>query len=318
MLEPEMDAFVRRLVPGIEHSWKGASAEDIEDLEDQVDLELPRFYRWFLSTMGADAGPLNHLMEHFFARTILAGYRMGDFDHRSPLLMIARFYDPMMSTHYYYDLSRPVRNDAFVIRGRPRDGVVMAETLREYLGSFILELTRVDPASQRCGGVFRYAGTLKPVLDEILVDLGFQCPLETGLYCGVYERSDMAMTCSVQVKPGTLGLLVFRIGGSNSAAIRSVLGTITTEADIEISGSSGIHPSLPPNSMITATRAAPPRAVHQTSWSDTAPVAPAHTHAPKTAQRGSRTTPRSPPRRPPSRPTESPRSPAQARRPRAG
>ena len=228
MLEPEMDAFVRRLVPGIEHSWKGASAEDIEDLEDQVDLELPRFYRWFLSTMGADAGPLNHLMEHFFARTILAGYRMGDFDHRSPLLMIARFYDPMMSTHYYYDLSRLVRNDAFVIRGRPRDGVVMAETLRDFFGSTLLETMHISTAPQCCTGVFTYSGTLKPVLDEVLFSLGFYCPIETGLYHGIYERHDMAMTCSVSVKPDNLCRLVFYIGGLDSAAIRSVLGAPKT------------------------------------------------------------------------------------------
>jgi len=235
MLEPEMDAFVRRLVPGIENSWKGASTDEIEDLEDQVDQELPRFYRWFLSTMGAGAGPLNRYMEHYFAHTILSGYRIGDFDHGPPLLMVARFYDPVMSMHFYYDLSRPVRDDAFIIRGRPRDGVVMAETLREHLGSLILEVTRIDPAPQRCRGVFSYAGTLKPVLDEVLTNLGFQCPVETGLYHGIYERADMAMSCSVHVKPDFLHLLVFRVGGSDSATIRSVLGSIVTETDIEIS-----------------------------------------------------------------------------------
>ena len=230
-----MDAFVRRLVPGIEHSWKGASTEEIEDLEDHADQDLPRFYHWFLSTMGSDAGPLNRFIEHYFARTILSGYRMGDFDHGPPFLMVGRFDDPMMSTHYYYDLSRRARNDAFIIRGRPRTGVVIAETLREHLGSLVLEVTRIDPAPQRCSGVFGYAGTIKPVLDEILIDLGFQCPLETGLYHGLYERSDMAMTCSVNVRPDNLRLLVFELGGPDSASLRSVLGTIATQTSIEIS-----------------------------------------------------------------------------------
>jgi len=235
MLEPEMDAFVRRLAPGIERSWQGASTEDIEELEELAEQDLPHFYRWFLSTMGANAGSLNRVIKPYFARTILSGYHQGDFDHGPPLLMVARFDDPVIPVHYYYDLSRPIRNDAFVVRGRPRDGIVMAETLREDLGSIILFVTRIRPARQRCLGVFRYTGSVKPVLNEVLAGLGFWCPLETGLYHGLYERPDMAITCSVQVKPDNLDLLVFRIGGSNSATIRSVLGSIVTETDIEIS-----------------------------------------------------------------------------------
>src|SRR5262245_7666820 len=131
--EPELEALLLRVVPGLEQSWRGASAQDLSELERIAGRPLPECYRWFLARMGESMGPMRYPTVDFSARGVLQAYASGAIARDSRYLLIGFEREELTPLHYYYDLDRPGRGDALVVRKlTPRDEThEQFETLRE-------------------------------------------------------------------------------------------------------------------------------------------------------------------------------------------
>lgn len=235
MLEPEMEAFLLRLVPGLADEWEGATDEEIRAIEVIAGQPLPRFYRWFLARMGRDAGPLEEPFAAFSARAVLSAYESGDAPAEADLLLLARIDDPFMPLEVYYDLSRRIREDALVVTAQGGELSNAAETLREWMAWATLIKARVHAAPQRCRGWFSArSGDLAEPLSRTLAELGFTRPIPSGRFCAVYERPDAALACKVEVEEEHSGLLIFNLGGADPGTLRRILGEIAASGEVEV------------------------------------------------------------------------------------
>lgn len=235
LAEPEMDALLSRLAPGLDQKCEGASEEEIGELEAMAGEELPGFYRWFLKKLGRDAGPLPDFFEAYSVRTVLTAYADGDVPREPQTLLIARMEDPVMRQELYYDLGQRTREDALVVRGAAGDGEAGAETLREWLAYLTLFARRVRPMPQRCAGILgSSAGNVVDKLTPVMIELGFSSPIATGPYCALHEREDMVLVAKNDPEPENLESLVFRLGGTDAATLRRLLGHLATAGDLEI------------------------------------------------------------------------------------
>lgn len=236
MTESEIEGLLLKLVPGLDKEWRGASDEEIAQIEEIAGQELPGFYRWFLSKMGASAGRLAEPLARFAAQAVIDAYENGEVDPEPPLLFLARLEDPLMPQEMFYDLRVRTRDDALVMTGVVGDGLASTtETLREWVARTIFTKLRVHRCAQQCQGWFKdsegdVAGKLAPLLGS----LGFTCPIATGSFCGIYDRADTAMSCGIRPKPENTDMLVFELGGGDAATLRHLLGMIATQTSIEI------------------------------------------------------------------------------------
>jgi hypothetical protein len=236
MLELEMESLLQRLVPGLDKEWVGASEDEIQQIEDIADQELPTFYRWFLSKMGRNAGRLSEPLAAFSARSVIDAYGKGEIDAEPPLLFIACMDDPLMPLNLFYDLGTRIRDDALVVSGVAGDDISNdSETLREWMASTIFTKLRVNTSPQRCSGWFKDRDSrLGEKLIPVLKQLGFTAPISTGPFCLIYESPDAAISCGMDPEPDNLDISSFYLGGTDAGALRRVLGSIAVETSIEI------------------------------------------------------------------------------------
>jgi hypothetical protein len=233
MLEPEMDALLGRLAPGGE--FEGATVEQVAALEKLAGGALPEFYRWWLSKMGTNAGPLERQCAPYYARHVINAYETGEADTEPPLLFIGRFDDPVMPMDVFYDLSRPKRNDALVVTQVGGEFTNAAETFRERLAYSIMMALRINRSPQRCRGMLvDERGDVSGLLVPILEYLGFESAVPHGQFCGIYDRTDAALVYKIEVEPDSGDVLSFSLGGADSATLRRILGEITTKSEIEV------------------------------------------------------------------------------------
>jgi hypothetical protein len=235
-LEPEMEEFLLRIVPGLAEQWQGSTPEEVARIEELACRPLPPFYRWFLSRMGQSMGPLAYTQIDFSARRVLTSYAEELVIPDSQLLLIGHTSDKMMPLHYFYDLDLPMRNDARVTRRFADDDDErheQFETFREMLAYGALSNFRVKSMPQSCMVLLRGRepdtfSRLNPVMDS----LGFTRPVPTGSCCGLYDRHDAAMVCSKTPGDESLTFMFAWLGGRDSATLRRVLGAIATESSL--------------------------------------------------------------------------------------
>ncbi|WAS90506.1 SMI1/KNR4 family protein [Nannocystis punicea] len=235
-LEPEMEEFLARLVPGLSPAWSGVTADEVAQVEDLAGRPLPRFYRWFLRRLGRDMGPLRYRSLDFSPAQIVAAYSEGLVERGRRYLLIGRDLGPATPSHAFYDLDQPVRDDAMVVSGEALDDELEPsfETFREMLAWGALLTHGIQRHPQRCVGVLKDRdGDVRARLDPVLHSLGFACPIAAGRWCGVYRgpHADMISKVSPAVEPR---LHVFRIGATDSTTIRRILGEIVSETSLEL------------------------------------------------------------------------------------
>lgn len=245
-LEPALEALLQRIVPNLSERWQGAVASEVAALEAIARRPLPRFYRWFLSRMGQSMGPMRYPTVDFSVQGIVAEYAKSSIEPHPRFLLIGFERDELTPLHYFYDLDQPARADALVVRMlTPRDeSHEQFETFREMLAWGELWTQRVATAAQRCQGTLRDStGSPYPQLEAVLRRLGFAPPIETGAFCGLYERSDALLVSS-----GTPGDVkashTFSLAGHDAATLGTVLGAIAGESTLEVTLSSW-SPPLP-------------------------------------------------------------------------
>lgn len=234
--EPALEQLLLRIVPGLPQGWRGASEEDIARLEAIAGGPLPACYRWFLSRMGESMGAMAYPTVDFSARAVLSAYERRAIEPDRRFLLIGHERDELMPLHYFYDLGRPARDDALVVRMlSPRDeSHEQFETLREMLAWGELWAQRVEHAPQHCRGRLRCAaGAVLSELAPRLHALGFEAPIQTGEHCGLFEREDATLICT-----GTPGdapsSQAFCLGGQSASALGQLLDAITRGAALEL------------------------------------------------------------------------------------
>lgn len=236
-LESGLEEFLLKVVPGLAEQWQGSPPEEIAQIEELAGRPLPPCYRWFLSRMGRNMGPLAFPRLDFSAQRVLTSYAEGLIEPDSQFLFIGHDPDKYMPLHFFLDLDLPARGDARVTR-RPAEGherYDQFETFREQLAYGALLSFRIGQMKQRCTALFRsnepeVLSYLTPVMDG----LGFARPVLTGRYCELYLGQDAAMVCDVVPRDEPLVVMGFTLGGSDSGALRKLLGIITTETPLTL------------------------------------------------------------------------------------
>lgn len=237
MLELEVEQLLLRLAPRLREQIVGSTPAEIAQLEDLAGRPLPPFYRWFLAHMGRCMGPLAYASIDFSLQKILACYRDGEIEPELPFLLIGYETNEHMPVHIYYFLDEPARDDAVVVSRFAGDDCCQKnyETFREMLAHSALCRLRIANSPQVCSGSFKTDGAdVFTQLDSIMDQLGFQRPLSTGRFCGLYERGDAAMACRVTPRATPESLLFFQLGGQDSGTLRKILGEVATESAIEV------------------------------------------------------------------------------------
>ncbi|MCY1059891.1 SMI1/KNR4 family protein [Nannocystis sp. SCPEA4] len=232
-----MQRFLLRLVPGIEAGWEGATKEEVAEIESLTGRPLPSFYRWFLTRMGRDMGALSFASLDFSAARVLSCYR-EEIEHPNPrYLLIGYETDPVVPMHTWYDLDRPNRDDALVPSQGIGDPLVQLEfeTFREMLAWKAMLNFRIDALPCSCKGSFEAeGGDVRAQLETVIDRLGFEQPIATGAFCGVFDRSDAAMICSVPPRDAAEEVLFFRLAGDTTGILRRILGIIAKDADLKV------------------------------------------------------------------------------------
>lgn len=235
-LEPEMEEYLSRLMPGISREWEGATEGEIERIEEIAGRPLPRFYRWFLRRMGRNMGQMTYAATDFSAATVIARYAERLFVPHPRFMMIGYSSDDVMPLHLLYDFEYVVRDDARVARRSAMGGPLhnQFETMREMIAWGECANNRIDELPQRCFGVLGDSDKdVRGQLDPVMKSLGFETPIPTGPYCAIYEKPNFAMISrsTPDVPPE---FHIIRLAGSDALALRRILGEITQETSLEL------------------------------------------------------------------------------------
>jgi len=228
-LEPETEAFVLQHVPGLAAEWRGATPKEIDDLERRVGRPLPRFYRWFLSKMGHDMGPLSWGRVDFTIDAVRAKVEPGDAN-----LIIGVAEEDIMPLDMIYDLDQPARDDAQVWNA---SGGPETETLRERFVEAWLEQYRIELLpSRRRGFVNGPRGEVLARIAPVMTTLGFDAPIPTGAFRGFFTRDDAAMSLRSSLDDGEL--FIFSLGCVDEVTTQAVLRAVQRAPSLTIEMSS--------------------------------------------------------------------------------
>ncbi|PCC67844.1 hypothetical protein SAMN02745121_07880 [Nannocystis exedens] len=236
-LESHFERFITRLVPGIEHSWQGATPEEIAEIESIAGRALPGFYWWFLTRMGRDMGDLTFASMDFTAARVIECYREEIDEPDLRYLLIGYQNDPMVPMHTWYDLDRPNREDALVLDREIAGGLTQVnfETFREMLAWKAMLNFRIEALPHGCKGKFKSDGAdVRARLERAVETLNFEQPVPTGPFCGIFNRSDAAMICSIGPDSTVKNRLIFRLAADSEGIARRILGVITKETGLEV------------------------------------------------------------------------------------
>jgi len=243
--ETSLETLLNRLVPGSTGQWQGATGSEIERIEAIAGRPLPPFYRWFLSRMGRSMGPISYPTVDFSAHGVLSALTSGQMAAHPRYLLIGYEQDELMPLHYFYDLDQPIRGDALVVRMiTPRDeSHEQFETFREMLAWGELWSQRIERAPQQCAGTLRASVEVQARLEPMMRRLGFEVPIETGSYCGLYEREDAALICTGTPNDPPVSQ-TFGLGGRDAVTLAQILSEVASELTVEIKPSAW-KPPLP-------------------------------------------------------------------------
>lgn len=232
-----LEGYLLRIVPGLAGAWRGCSDEQIGRIEAIVGDPLPRFYRWFLRTMGASMGPAGYALVDFTADRVLECHARGLARVPGRCLLIGHDRDRVLPLHFFYDLERGARDDARIVRmglhGESRTDTF--ETFREMLAWNNTGQFRVDTRAYSCEGFLEHSdGDVFGRLGPVLARLGLTAPIATGPACGVYDSDGASMLCTVSPDTVPSTFQTFRLGADDEGTLRTILGRIADESALDV------------------------------------------------------------------------------------
>lgn len=235
-LEPELEDLLLRLVPELPNQWRGASEDEVAQIELIAGRPLPRFYRWFLLRMGRSMGSLSFPSLDFSISKIISSYAEPVFLPDRRFLMIGHESDLVVPLHVLYDFDHPARDDARITKRLATGGALhnQFETFREMIGWGKFLSYRIMKWPQRCVGLFTDRdGDVLAQLDPVLKSLAFEAPIPTGRCCAIYDSTRASLVSSST--PGDEPKFhTFELGGRDSGHLRGILGEIATETSLEL------------------------------------------------------------------------------------
>jgi hypothetical protein len=232
-----LEDLFRRLEPAAVAQWRGATPDEIQQLEQIAGRPLPEFYRWFLARMGQSTGLQAYGTMDLSLPKVLECYAQKRVAPDPRFLLIGYENEEHMPLHLFYDLERPARDDAQVGRQYgPRDETNPEfETFHEMLAWGVVLRRRIQLLPQRCVGTFSLErGEILSQLAPVMESLGFTQPLPTGAYCAVFERDDAAMVVRAIPRDEPPEFQVFRLAGPDEVALRRVLGALGTRTSLQV------------------------------------------------------------------------------------
>jgi hypothetical protein len=245
-VEPEFVALMKRLVPGCERTWEGATDQDLAALAEETLGEPPPFYQWFLRTMGRSMGTLAQRVQDMRISSILAAYRSSLVYPQLDDLLIACHPDEVAPRFTLYQLGVPTREDALVVSypdGHPTQLRPDFETLREMLAWQLMLRFGVRPSPVVCDvKLSSESDSVAEQLMPVMNAAGFTSPIQTGLYCGLFESEDAMMIGHLTPRPGNERLLFCKLGTQSESAARQLLGRIGMETSLRVETSQWKRP----------------------------------------------------------------------------
>jgi hypothetical protein len=232
-----LEELFRRLEPATVAQWRGATPNEVQQLEQIAGRPLPEFYRWFLARMGQSTGLEAYGTMDFSLPKVLECYARKLVAPDPRFLLIGYEADEHMPLHHFYDLERPARVVARVGRQYgPRDEPNPEfETFHEMLAWGVVLRRRIQLLPHRCLGTFAHErGEIISALAPVMESLGFTQPLPTGPHCALFERDDAAMVARATPWDEPLEFLVFRLAGADEVTLRRITGVIATQTSLQI------------------------------------------------------------------------------------
>lgn len=235
--QPELELLLERYVPDMASRWSRASDADIAALETLAGGPLPDCYLWMLQRLGRGWSDIAYGSLDLSARTVVQAHARELFPPHEGRLGIGIDTDPWQPQLRYLDLEAAADGDAPVLVADPDDGELSVEyeTLRAFIGVAAFNGHRLRPMPVKLEGVF-LGSDGSAVLDELeplVEDLGFRSPLATGAYCTIYDDGEVALSSYCKPSPQhRFDVLPFRLGADTEAALRKLLGIITTSTDL--------------------------------------------------------------------------------------
>ena len=238
LVETELEALMKRLVPGCESAWEGASPQELEALAEETLADPPPFYDWFLRTMGRSMGPLASKVQDTRIETILSMYRSSriypDLDH----LLVAFHPEDIAPRVSLYDLRAPCRDDAMVVSApedRPDQRRPDFETMREMLAWQLMLRFAVQPRPFVCDlDLYSDSDPVLDALTPVMAAQGFTTPIATGSYCGLFEAEQSTLVGHTTPKPPKEQKLFCVLGADSEALARQIVGKIGTETALRV------------------------------------------------------------------------------------
>jgi len=235
-LEPELEALFLRWVPNMASRWTSASEHDIAAIERIAGGELPRCYRWLLLRLGTGWDDIGFGTLDFSARTIVDGHARGVFPPHDGMMCIANDTAQWQPQPRYYDLAHPAKEDAPVFVAGPdeADFELDFETLRELIGSAVFKNHRLRNLPFRCEGLLvkEDKGDALEELLPLFEELGFRAPIPCGPLCLLYDDGTVAFSSYRSPTWHTPHIVPFNVGGPSLAALRKLLGVISTSTSL--------------------------------------------------------------------------------------
>ena len=233
--EAELEKLLESLVPDFNKEVKGATKEEIAELEKVSECDIPEFYQWFLSRMGRDMGELSFPTIDFTASKVIRCYREGLVKPDARYLLIGHESKPLF-WNMFYDLDSQINGDAHLIRREPDEDKndLKFETFREMLAWTMVLNYSVNAYPEFCDGLLiDVAGDVLLKLDPVMRDIGFNTPIKTGKYCGIYLGIEATLITS-STPEGNAGYHGFCLGGFSPEELRRILGEIESVTSFEI------------------------------------------------------------------------------------
>lgn len=201
--------FVECYVPDFAQQIKGCTSTELEQMEaiarEVSGRPLPRFYLWFLETMGAQMGRLKPPRSQidYSAQAILTAYQSGRVRRVSGYFLVGVIDGPLEEFHLHLNLLRQTENDAPVVKMSGRMGPhdpedELYDSLQE---NFAHRLFKYECVRQfhcvREGGIYADPEAEPPRtaadMNSAFLKMGFERMPITGMRCPMYYRRDAAV-----------------------------------------------------------------------------------------------------------------------------
>jgi len=242
----EFISLVERYDPEFSRKIRGASPEEIRQLEELVGQSLPARYRDFLAQLGKDMGGLEIEGVDLGIERIIRFYESGEWTPPSGYILLGvQGEDPCLD--YYLECTDASAQDCPIVRF-PSEGAFSKEnyfypidpSLNDFLLSLAFSEKRMEsfklqrvlmPASSRnvqAPEIITAPAELASIIDERAKQLGFDRVAKSSTAYRFYDQENAALYVRYNEAAGSLGLTVAANTSKDLERISDILSNKTS------------------------------------------------------------------------------------------